>query len=274
MADINNTKPNPLTNKINNIPPAPAPGSTKTTTKSIMQPLTIDMDELSMTLIERRKRLHELANEINQWEDESTKAAAVAAAAAALTTQNTSSLPSPAAPIQQPHTPQHNTISPSPRLGGLRQTSPSPHHYHLTNSNNKENRTPTNNNVTLNSSIGATNKPVTPVSNEILSVAKRILAKKQSNSEPTAAQAPTNVKSIASKFENLGSSGVGDESVCQEKLTPRSIIQKFEKLANSGPLMTSTTNRKQADHKVSHFGGYMTQSEIEETLLSVNKFNF
>lgn len=30
-------------------------------------------DELSMTLLERRKRLHELASEINQWEDESIK---------------------------------------------------------------------------------------------------------------------------------------------------------------------------------------------------------
>ena len=32
-----------------------------------------DGDELSMTLLERRKRLHELASEINQWEDESVK---------------------------------------------------------------------------------------------------------------------------------------------------------------------------------------------------------
>jgi hypothetical protein len=31
-------------------------------------------DELSsITLLERRKRLHELASEINQWEDESKK---------------------------------------------------------------------------------------------------------------------------------------------------------------------------------------------------------
>ena len=32
-----------------------------------------DDDELSMTLLERRKRLHVLASEINQWEDESVK---------------------------------------------------------------------------------------------------------------------------------------------------------------------------------------------------------
>ena len=30
-------------------------------------------DELSQTLLERRKRLHVLASEINQWEDESVK---------------------------------------------------------------------------------------------------------------------------------------------------------------------------------------------------------
>ena len=28
--------------------------------------------DLSMTLVERRRRLHELADEINQWQDEST----------------------------------------------------------------------------------------------------------------------------------------------------------------------------------------------------------
>ena len=32
-----------------------------------------DDDELSMTLLERRKRLHVLASEINKWEDESVK---------------------------------------------------------------------------------------------------------------------------------------------------------------------------------------------------------
>lgn len=183
-------------------------------------PLTIDMDELSTTLIERRKRLHELANEINQWEDESTKA--IALAACSLQQQSGCSLASPA-------TPQH-AVSPSPRLGGLRQTSPSPHHYHITPSN-KENRTPTNTNTTT---TAATNsgKPITPGSNEILSVAKRILAKKQANSEPTVAAAPT-VKSIASRFENMNGGGEKDESIVQEKLTPRSIIQKFEKLANS-----------------------------------------
>lgn len=31
-----------------------------------------ESNELSMTLVERRRRLHELASEINQWEDEST----------------------------------------------------------------------------------------------------------------------------------------------------------------------------------------------------------
>lgn len=31
-----------------------------------------DDDELSKTLLERRKRLHELASEINQWEDEAS----------------------------------------------------------------------------------------------------------------------------------------------------------------------------------------------------------
>jgi hypothetical protein len=31
-------------------------------------------EELSTTLIERRKRFHELASEINQWEDEATTA--------------------------------------------------------------------------------------------------------------------------------------------------------------------------------------------------------
>ena len=30
-------------------------------------------EDLSATLLERRKRLHELATEINQWEDESSK---------------------------------------------------------------------------------------------------------------------------------------------------------------------------------------------------------
>ena len=30
-------------------------------------------DELSTTLLERRKRLHDLATEINKWEDESSK---------------------------------------------------------------------------------------------------------------------------------------------------------------------------------------------------------
>ena len=29
-----------------------------------------ESNELSMTLVERRRRLHELASEINQWEDE------------------------------------------------------------------------------------------------------------------------------------------------------------------------------------------------------------
>ena len=192
-------------------------------------PLTIDMDELSTTLIERRKRLHELANEINQWEDESTKAIALAACSLQQQQLSGCSLASPA-------TPQH-AVSPSPRLGGLRQTSPSPHHYHITPSN-KENRTPTNPNTTTTTTTNVaknSEKPITPGSNEILSVAKRILAKKQANSEPTtaaAAAAPT-VKSIASRFENMSGGGEKDESIVQEKLTPRSIIQKFEKLANS-----------------------------------------
>jgi hypothetical protein len=30
-------------------------------------------EDLSVTLLERRKRLHELANEINKWENESSK---------------------------------------------------------------------------------------------------------------------------------------------------------------------------------------------------------
>lgn len=30
-----------------------------------------EQEDLSITLIERRKRLHELANEINRWEDDS-----------------------------------------------------------------------------------------------------------------------------------------------------------------------------------------------------------
>ena len=30
-------------------------------------------EDLSITLLERRKRFHELATEINQWEDESNK---------------------------------------------------------------------------------------------------------------------------------------------------------------------------------------------------------
>ena len=30
-------------------------------------------EDLSITLVERRKRLHELATEINKWEDESNK---------------------------------------------------------------------------------------------------------------------------------------------------------------------------------------------------------
>ncbi len=39
---------------------------------NVVEDADID-DELSMTLLERRKRLHELASEINQWEDESIK---------------------------------------------------------------------------------------------------------------------------------------------------------------------------------------------------------
>jgi hypothetical protein len=31
-----------------------------------------EQEDLSITLIERRKRLHELANEINRWEDDSS----------------------------------------------------------------------------------------------------------------------------------------------------------------------------------------------------------
>lgn len=30
-----------------------------------------EQEDLSITLIERRKRLHDLANEINRWEDDS-----------------------------------------------------------------------------------------------------------------------------------------------------------------------------------------------------------
>lgn len=235
MADVNKKT----------IPPPPPPPSS-------MMPLSIDMDELSMTLIERRKRLHELANEINQWEDESTKAIALATSSLA----NALSAASPAAantPTQNHH-PSHTAVSPSPRLGGLRQTSPSPHHYHITNMThnnsicNKENRTPTNS-CNLNTTGG---KPITPVSNEILSVAKRILAKKQPNSESSSASAPTvvtTVKSIASKFENMTNGGGEnkDESIVLEKLTPRSIIQKFEKMANNGGRSGSavvTANRK------------------------------
>lgn len=35
--------------------------------------MSLNDDDLSLTLIERRKRLAELATEINQWEDESIK---------------------------------------------------------------------------------------------------------------------------------------------------------------------------------------------------------
>jgi chromosome segregation ATPase len=36
--------------------------------------LSDENNELSMTLVERRRRLHELADEINQWEDQETPA--------------------------------------------------------------------------------------------------------------------------------------------------------------------------------------------------------
>lgn len=202
----------------------------------------LDMDELSVTLIERRKRLHELASEINQWEDEETKR--LANATAALMNQSPST-----------NTTMNNTtttpfaVSPSPRLGGLRQTSPSPHHYHLTptNNNNKENRTPTNSVGKLAASA------VTPGSNEILSVAKRILTKKQSSSEPTALSQPSQtVKSIASKFETLTTSGDESSVVVQEKLTPRSIIQKFEKMASGGSAHSalSSVHKKPSENNI------------------------
>jgi hypothetical protein len=38
-----------------------------------MEDIELNNEDLSITLLERRKRLHELANEINNWEDESTK---------------------------------------------------------------------------------------------------------------------------------------------------------------------------------------------------------
>lgn len=165
-----------------------------------------ELDELSLTLIERRKRLHDLASEINQWQDESNKHL-----------MGTPTAP-PLPPDMLLKAAGSNSAHASPKTT-IMGRSPSPYgtHYQSTN-NNKENKTPTNNNQPK--------RIVTPSSNEILTVAQRILAKRNSNAEPTTAPV---VKSLRDKFESKH-----DESISVENMTPKLLIKKFEQLSSNG----------------------------------------
>ena len=129
--------------------------------------------------------------------------------------------------------------------------SPSIQSYVSPLASNKENKTPippnTNANKTVSSSGSSKTQLVTPSSSEILNVAQRILSKRQSNSAITPSnsasstsgqdqQISLSVKSIKSKFENIGkeNSDSGGSIVNTVPMTPRSIIKKFEEMLKDG----------------------------------------
>lgn len=179
----------------------------------------------SATLIERRKRLHELATEINQWEDE-------AASKITTQTQNPPHTPTPIAPPLTFDLINRSTPYYSPKNPNAKSTNASPAHFQQPHSTNKENKTPLANLTNSSNKKTANLKNiVTPSSNEILNVAQRILSKRQSNSSLNEPQ--SSVKSIKSKFENISVNSTPEDTKNDSliKMTPKSIIKKFEQMS-------------------------------------------
>lgn len=203
----------------------------------------VEADDLSITLVERRKRLHVLATEINNWEDQETK--------------NPNYFETMSMPPHNPNAPStsilsfdrslstnnnnscHNIYSPK-----TYNKSPSINQQPCTN-NNKENTKQIAINSPLSTSKRKLSETSTSTTNEILNVAHRILNKNQSNSamgitQPKVMKAGESlstgaIRNIKSRFENnhnqnkSDSSNAGDVSIL---MTPKSIIKKFEQMSN------------------------------------------
>lgn len=190
----------------------------------------LQVEDLSITLVERRKRLHVLATEINNWEDELNKNPNYLASMS--TPPQSSNAPSTSILSFDRSTPTNNHISKSPvvKLG------------------NKENSSPSKRK--LNETASTSESKLT--NSEILSVAHRILSKNNSNSAVVQSKVPKtddvnicgsysagkSVKDRRSKFE--------DKSDGSFVLTPKSIIKKFEQMSkDNGQVHQATVTATQ-----------------------------
>lgn len=201
------------------------------------------LEDLSITLLERRKRLHVLATEINNWENEAHK--------------NPNYL-------QTLSTPPQHVSAPSTSILSFDRSTPTQNSFYSPKNFNKspapmiKSSPQYNNNATNKENVAKQSGPSpskrklaeTPVSasslssSEILNVAHRILNKKQSNSamcpkvpkidkpesESLSAGA---VKNARSRFENMGNSDNNSRrsDAVDSVMTPRSIIKKFEQMS-------------------------------------------
>lgn len=204
-------------------------------------------EDLSITLLERRKRLHVLATEINNWENEAS--------------------PNPNY-LETISTPPQHTNAPSTSILSFDRTTPtnnyySPKNFNLINKSpampnpspqidkeNRENTIPSNSSPTKRKLTESHTSSSALTSSEILNVAHRILNKNQSNSAmcPQSKILKTNsnscntnfnnnqgsfsassaLKDIRSKFEN---SGKKMDNLDSSIMTPKSIIKKFEQMS-------------------------------------------
>lgn len=235
-------------------------------------------EDLSITLLERRKRLHVLATEINNWENEANKNPNY---------QETLSTP-----------PQHNS-APSTSILSF-DSFHSPKNLHVATKMNAVNKTTSNSNLRDKENVpdlslsspskrkltDTPNSASSLTNSEILNVAHRILNKKQSNSAicPKSMRisdresfSTGSVQSAKSRFENINSvdrkrSDRTDSS--SGAMTPKSIIKKFEQMsrdgagAQSNPINTQTSQtslKKTSSTKLEQQHGTNTPKQLSSS---------
>lgn len=252
--------------------------------------LTQSQEELSITLVERRKRLHVLATEINNWENEANKNPNYLETLS--TPPQHSNAPSTSilsfdrtTPTGSFYSPKNYQINKSPAMY-KQQSSPNCNKENLQQS--QESKSPSkrklNETTTLSSS--------TLTNSEILNVAHRILNKKQSNSalcQPKVSKFTNNqeslsagsVKNIQSRFEsNKSDNPDSRDSTCV--MTPRSIIKKFEQMSrdcgpgsksgnHSNPVSTQTSQSSLAKISSSSLDSAAVVSKLKQSSLFESK---
>jgi actin-binding protein anillin len=264
----------------------------------------IDLDdELSQTLMERRKRLHELASEINQWEDESVKNIAND------NNQAIASTPPIAPPIDSLINSSQKRSAPSSYCSPKFQimsfsnnnksmlVSPSPlttagtnHNNNNSSSTNKENSSPyptasPNNHKTLNSNLKSNQNSASKLDpNEIMTAANRMLTKRElilskCNLKPKqvvqeVAQTDSEAnsfKNIKNKFESLINK---EQQQAKVQMTPKLIIKRFEELTRETP--ASIQEKRTSLNQKTHPPSLNTTVTIDQSHITpksiINKF--